>query len=85
MVTASDDQRQHFEQHGYVVARGVVHDDLIASLQSAIDQILDRSLAGDPDTEVRWVDQDRRLPDMISDLLSPRKYDAVFGQLFDSV
>ena len=32
-----------------------------------------------------WIDQQQRLPDIISDLLGPQKFDPAFGQFYDSV
>ena len=80
-----DTPEQHFEQHGYVVVRNAIDDDLVASLLFAVERIIDRALGGDSSTEIRWIDEERRMPDMMNDLLSPGKYGPAFGLLFDTV
>lgn len=68
-----------------MVIRNACNPTLLAVLADAVEQLLDRAVAGDPDAEMRWIDRERRIPDLVSDVLSARKYHPSFGELFESV
>jgi ectoine hydroxylase-related dioxygenase (phytanoyl-CoA dioxygenase family) len=82
--TSTEQQRQHFNSQGYVVVREAIDQRLVDELVAAVERILDRAMLGEFEA-FRWIDQTRRIPDFMNDLLGPDKYDPVFGQLFDSI
>lgn len=77
------DQRARWEEQGYLVVRGILDGECIRALSEALDRILDRAAAGAYADRFRWIDEERRIPDFISDLLSPGKYDPAFGVMLD--
>ena len=85
MTTATKQQRQQFEEQGYLVVRHALDGALVKALVDAVVRIIDRAVEGEFDPAFRWIDQEKRLPDVMNDLLGPQKYDPVFGQFFDNV
>jgi ectoine hydroxylase-related dioxygenase (phytanoyl-CoA dioxygenase family) len=83
--TATDEQRRHFEDEGYVVVREAADAAQIQSATSAVDRILDRAAAGEFGDQFRWTDQAQRVPAFVSDLFTAGKYDPSFGDLLGSV
>lgn len=83
--SATDEQREHFEEHGYVVVRNAIDEDVIQAAVAAFDGILDRALADEFDNPFPWIDPEQRAPAFVNDLLAPEKYDPAFGRLLESV
>src|SRR5437868_5904823 len=75
-------ERQNFDEHGYIILRQAFSPQRIRGLREAIDRVLERAATGQAEG-VRWIDQYRRVPQRIKDLLSADKYQDEFGQWLD--
>ena len=85
MLAPTEQQRRQFEEQGFLVVRNVIDDTLIGSMVDAVERIIDRALDGEFENAFRWVDRDQRVPDFVNDLLTPQKYDPVFGEFLNTV
>jgi ectoine hydroxylase-related dioxygenase (phytanoyl-CoA dioxygenase family) len=83
--SATPQQRQHFEQQGYVVVRRAADPEQVESAVEAVNDILDRADSGEFGDQFRWTDQAQRVPAFASDFLSAGKYYPAFGELLASV
>lgn len=83
--SATDEQREHFEEQGYVIVRNAIDADAIQAAVAAVDNILDRALANEFGDDFPWKDPEQRAPAFLNDLFAPQKYDPAFGCLLESV
>jgi len=83
--TASEEQRQHFEEQGYVVVRNAADPQQIQAAVAAVEDTIDRAEAGEFGDQFRWNDQEQRVPAFVSDFFSAGKYYPAYGELLDSV
>ena len=67
-----------YHNQGYLIVRRAFSPERVQSLLDAVNLLLDRALAGK--CEVRWIDENRRLPQRISSTLHPDKYDPAYAE-----
>ncbi|MBT7067097.1 MAG: hypothetical protein HN919_12390 [Verrucomicrobia bacterium] len=84
-ATLTDEQREHFEREGYVVAHGAVHDDLVVAMIGAIERIINRALDGEFGDTFRWIGREQKVPGFMNDLLTAEKYDPAIGEFLEQV
>ena len=81
-VKLSKAQHQAYREEGYSIFRAAYDAGRVQSLVDAVERLMDRVLAGE--CEIRWLDRERRLPNRISHMLHPDKYDCAFAAWLDS-
>lgn len=69
---------EHYHAEGYLVLRGVFSQERIASLKTAVENLVQRAATGE--IEIDWVDREARIPNNIHLMLWPDKYAPVFGE-----
>jgi hypothetical protein len=74
-------EQRSYDEQGYVILRGAFSKQRIASLVDAVNRVMDAALAGK--CQIAWIDQGQRLPNRISNLLAPEKYQEAFGRWLD--
>jgi nicotinamide N-methyltransferase len=74
--------RERFDQTGYILLRQAFTPARVGALRDAVARMLDRARHIDT-REVRWNDDEKRVPNRIGQLLSPDKYDDEFGRWLD--
>ena len=67
-----------YHSQGYLIVRRAFSPERVQSLLDAVNLLLDRALAGK--CEIRWIDENRRLPQRISSTLHPDKYDPAYAE-----
>ncbi len=80
----SETQRAAWRDDGYLVVRRAYGRDRARGMSAAIGGMVERAAAGEL-APFRWLDRERLLPAVINDLLTPEKYDTVFGGWLDAV
>ena len=85
MIIPSKEQRSHWATEGYVVFPGLIDNVRLDALIGAIDQMLEPGRAGTLARSIRWLDDEKRVPEFISDLLSADKYAPAFGDFLDTL
>ncbi len=70
-----------FNAQGYLVLRQVFAPQRVRELRAAVERLLDRALAGQ--VQLSWIDQQGRVPNRISHLLHPDKYDPAWAEWLD--
>jgi nicotinamide N-methyltransferase len=75
-------ERTRFDQQGYIIVREAFTPQRIRGLREAIARLLERAAKGQAGG-VYWIDMDRRIPQRISHLLSPDRYEDEFGRWLD--
>jgi hypothetical protein len=70
-----------YQEQGYIILRGAFSKQRIASLVDGVNRIIDAALAGK--CEIAWIDREKRLPNRISNMLAPDKYQEAFGRWLD--
>lgn len=85
LTTLSSTQLRQWADDGYVVVRNAIPPESVDRLIVAITRILGSALAGEFETELKWIDRDGRIPHFLSDLIGPEKYDPAFGEFLSEV
>jgi ectoine hydroxylase-related dioxygenase (phytanoyl-CoA dioxygenase family) len=67
-----------YHKEGYLILHQAFSPLRIKALKEAVDRLLDKALAGE--CEIRWVDQEQRLPQRTGHLLLPDKYDNAWAE-----
>jgi nicotinamide N-methyltransferase len=75
------EERAAFDEQGYVILRQVFRAQRVEDLRRAVEGLVARALAGQ--VEIRWIDRERGIPDRISHLLHPDKFDPAYAQWLD--
>lgn len=70
--------RGAFDGQGFCIVRQAFSARRVAALREAVDALVERAAAGEP--ELEWIDRRRRLPQRVSHLLHPDKYDPALGE-----
>ncbi len=66
---------------GYLTLRQVFSPQRVQALRGAVEGLVERALAGQ--LELRWLDRERGMPDRISHLLHPDKFDPIYAEWLD--
>ncbi|MSR83586.1 MAG: hypothetical protein EXS58_11800 [Candidatus Latescibacteria bacterium] len=74
-------ERSAFDEQGYLILRQVFSPQRVQALRGAVEGLMERALAGR--CEVRWLDRERGIPDRISHLLHPDKFDPAYAEWLD--
>jgi nicotinamide N-methyltransferase len=74
-------EKRSFDGQGYVILRQVFDPQRVQALRAAVEGLVERALAGQ--VELRWIDQERGIPERISHLLHPDKFDPAYAQWLD--
>ena len=70
-----------FHEQGYIVLRSAFSQERIALLRAGLERLMDDALAGR--CEIGWINQEKRLPNRISGMLGPDKYQPEFAEWLD--
>ena len=81
MVSITQSDLSFYTQQGYLIIRSAFSQARIQSLIDAVERLMDRALADE--CEIGWIDRDARLLQRTGSLLSPDKYDSVYGEWID--
>lgn len=81
MDRISADHLRQLRDDGYVLLRGAFGADRVAQLRAAVEQLVRRARAGA--CALRWLDEAAGIPDRISHMLHPDKYEPAFGAWLD--
>ncbi|MBI1922636.1 phytanoyl-CoA dioxygenase family protein [Candidatus Poribacteria bacterium] len=84
MNSIINNQRQIFQEQGYLIIRNAFSTDRVQLLADAVNRFLDRALAGEFTVPLKWVDKERRIPARVGNLLTPEEYDPILGEWFDA-
>jgi ectoine hydroxylase-related dioxygenase (phytanoyl-CoA dioxygenase family) len=68
--TLSAGQREQYRRDGYIILRGIVHTEDVEALKADIRDLVERSAAGEG-PEIRWINEEKRLPERLGLLLRP--------------
>ena len=71
-------QHEAFDRDGFLLLRGVFSRQRIQSLRIGVEQLIARARTGA--CEIRWLDEAAGIPDRISHMMHPDKYDAAWGE-----
>src|SRR5260221_8293626 len=80
-VLIGQKQLEAYEKEGYIILRGAFSKARIKSLLEGLNRLMDAALAGR--CEIGWIDKDKRLPNRISNMLHPDKYQGEFAAWLD--
>lgn len=69
---------RQLEADGFVLLRAAFTAESVQALRAGVESLTRRARAGE--CEIRWLDEDRLVPDRIAHMLHPDKYEPVFGQ-----
>ena len=64
------DQKQQYQDQGYVILRGMIPAGEIEALRAAVRDLVEASAAG-RGPEVAWINREKRIPERLGQLLRP--------------
>ena len=79
--TITPAERAAFDGQGYLILRQVFSPQRVQALRGAVEQLVARAQEGQ--VEIPWIDRERGIPERISHLLHPDKFDPVYAEWLD--
>jgi nicotinamide N-methyltransferase len=71
-------EHEALDRDGFLLLRGVFDEERLLSLRSGVDDLIARARAGE--CRLRWIDEDAGIPDRISHMMHPDKYQPAWGE-----
>ncbi|MFT5085803.1 MAG: hypothetical protein ACI8PG_000150 [Planctomycetota bacterium] len=77
MTLPNSDQLRAYHEQGYLILRQAFSHQRIRDLHQAVEHVIERGRTGH--TELNWIDREQGLPNRMSHLLHPDKYETAFA------
>ena len=84
MNAITDEHRKTLRKKGYLIIRQAFDAKCVQSLVDAVEQFLEKARAGEFKKPLKWVDEERRIPVSVNNMLTPDEYQPAFGEWFDA-
>jgi ectoine hydroxylase-related dioxygenase (phytanoyl-CoA dioxygenase family) len=68
--TLSSAEKERYRRDGYIILRGLIPSEAVEALRADIRDLVERSATGDG-PEIRWINQEQRIPERLGHLLRP--------------
>lgn len=72
------DEDEAFHRDGFLLLQGVFDEERLLTLRAGVDSLIARARAGE--CELRWIDADAGIPDRISHMMHPGRYESAWGE-----
>ncbi len=84
MNAITNEHRQTLRKKGYLIIRQAFDAKCVQSLVDAVEQFLEKARAGEFKRPLKWVDEERRIPVSVNNMLTPDEYQPALGEWFDA-
>src|ERR1051326_2401908 len=68
--TLTPSEKEQYRREGYVILRGIIPPEEVEALKADVRELAERSAAAQG-PEIRWINQEKRIPERLGQLLRP--------------